>query len=128
MRYLFIFTFFFIGCAPAGRNAYQVPSGVDTAALFLYTPDTYKKFDSAVLIYIDKIKMGELAENTPLQLSVATGWHTLVVNRKSALGAREALASLNLLVEKNEIYYVRFGGIATPDLQVVNESDGRQMR
>lgn len=128
-RYLLLLCVFqLIGCVSVG-GSYKVSSTAELANLFVYMPDTLKKTNSAVLVYVDKKSVGEISENSPLQFAVTTGWHTLVVHRKSPLGAREELATVNIFTEKDKFYYVRFEkGVSTSALAIVDENTGRQMK
>jgi len=123
-------------CQPLKNTSLQPPLNSDVGFLFIYTPDTKQKNADAVLIYIDNLNAGEIAENKPLQLPITTGWHKLAVRRQSPLGAREELANFDLLIEKDAVYYARFAkkddvpvSISTgqPTFGVVDENTGRQM-
>lgn len=124
------------GCATEIKDmSYQANKSADKASFFVYTPDTQLKTAPAVVLYMDQMKIGELAENRPLQFSANAGWHSLVVHRLSVLGAREELARFDILVEKDQLYYVRYAknspatvSIGTPIFGVVDESIGRQMQ
>jgi hypothetical protein len=127
-RHLVCLIFFLLsGCKVVGAGSYQVPANAETSRLFIYTPDTKQKNADGVLVYIDKLTAGEVSENRPLQLPVTTGWHKIVVNRKSALGPKEELGKIDLLVEKDKVYYLRYTKKPST-FETVEENVGRQMQ
>jgi hypothetical protein len=124
-------------CQLAKDTSYKVPTNGATGSLFIYMPDTKQKNTDAVSISIDNLSAGEMAENRPLQLSAAIGWHKVAVRRLSTLGAREELAKFDILIEKDTIYYVRYAKttdatvsvlVGSSTFGVVDENTGRQMR
>jgi hypothetical protein len=117
------------GCKVMGvAEDYSAPADGELSQLFIYTPNTDQKNVPSVAVRIDKKTVGDLAENRPLQSSTTPGWHTISIHRQSTLGAREELASVNALFEKDIIYYVRYSRTGAPNVSIVDEDTGRQMR
>lgn len=114
---------------------YQAPAAAEAAQFFVYIPATEQKSTSKIYVYLDQAKVGEVGVNQPLQFSVALGWHTLTARRQSSLGPKEELAAFDMMVDKNQIYYVRFDKttpasvlVGSPLFGVVDEHLGRQMQ